>query len=75
VITALLGTVQGIVVGILLGYAVVLAIRGQGLKKFAIPSGSLIVVIVIAMLLGILAAIPPAWRASRLDVLKAIATE
>jgi putative ABC transport system permease protein len=75
VITALLGTVQGIVVGILLGYAVVLAVRSQGLKKFTIPGGSLIVVIIIALVLGVLAAIPPAVRASRLDVLKAIATE
>ena len=37
VITAALGTVQGIVVGLLLGYAVVVALRSQGLSTYAVP--------------------------------------
>ena len=37
VITALLGTAQGIVIGILLGYAVIISLRDEGLRSFTIP--------------------------------------
>ena len=39
------------------------------------PFGSLIVLLVLAGIAGVLAAIPPARRASRIDVLEAIAYE
>ena len=42
---------------------------------FAIPAGSLVVLTVIAAVAGVLAAIAPARRASRLDVLTALAYE
>ncbi len=73
VITALLGTVQGIVVGILLGYAIIFALREQGKLLFTLPVVSLGVVVVLAILAGILAAVRPARRAARLDILRAIA--
>ncbi len=73
VITALLGTVQGIVVGILLGYAIIVALRNQGKLLFTLPVVSLGVVVVLAILAGILAAVRPARRAARLDILRAIA--
>lgn len=75
VITALLGAVQGIVVGCLLGWAVVLALRDQGFKEFTMPFGTLAFVLVVAIVCGILAATRPARRAARLDVLEAIHTE
>lgn len=73
VITALLGTVQGIVVGIMLGYAIIAALRNQGKLLFTLPFVSLGVVVVLAILAGILAAVRPARRAARLDILRAIA--
>jgi putative ABC transport system permease protein len=75
VITALLGAVQGIVIGILLGYAVTLALSDQGLNSFTLPIGALIIILVIAFIIGVLAAIRPARRAARLDVLRAVTIE
>jgi putative ABC transport system permease protein len=65
--------VQGIVVGILLGYAIIFALRNQGKLLFTLPVVSLVVVVVLAILAGILAAVRPARRAARLDILRAIA--
>ena len=59
VITATLGTVQGIVVGLLLGYAVVVALRSQGLSTYAVPWAVIIVVLVLAFVIGVLAAVYP----------------
>ncbi len=75
VITALLGAVQGIIIGILLGYAVILALSDQGLGSFTLPVGRLIFILVIAFVIGVLAAIRPARRAAKLDVLRAVTIE
>jgi putative ABC transport system permease protein len=42
---------------------------------FAVPVGTLIMLLVLAALAGVLAAIPPARRAARVDVLRAVTTE
>jgi putative ABC transport system permease protein len=75
VITALLGAVQGIAIGILLGWAVSLALREEGLSSFTLPWITLIIVLVLAIVVGVLAAIGPARRAARVDVLRAVTTE
>ncbi len=75
VITALLGAVQGIVVGCVLGWATVLALRDQGFKEFTLPVPTLAFVLVIAIVCGVLAASRPARRAAKLDVLEAIHSE
>jgi len=75
VIISLLGTVVGLVVGLFFGWSVVLALKSQGFNKFAIAPGQLLVVVIIAAVLGVGAAIWPARRASRLDVLRAIGEE
>jgi putative ABC transport system permease protein len=74
VITSLLGTVEGIVVGLLLGYALVLALRDEGLKSFTVPWSAIVVVMVMSAILGVVAAIWPARRATRVDIVEAIAT-
>jgi putative ABC transport system permease protein len=74
VITALLGAFQGIVVGLLLGYAVVLALRSEGLSTFTIPWGWILIVVIGAFIVGVVAAIIPAWRATKVDVLESLAT-
>ena len=72
VITALLGAALGIPVGV--GLA---ALFGRALKNlpFSIPWGTLIVFIIAAILVGLLAAIFPARRASRLNILNALQYE
>ena len=72
IITALIGAALGIPVGIVLAIMV-----GQAIEysSFAIPVGTLIVFVIAAILAGVLAAIFPARRAARLNVLAALQYE
>jgi putative ABC transport system permease protein len=72
VVIALLGTVEGLVVGVLLGWVVVTALKSQGVTRLSVPVTQLVIVAVLAGLAGVVAAMGPARRASRLDVLRAI---
>ena len=74
IVTAQLGAVTGMVIGVLLGGAVTLAMRGIGMT-FTLPVGSLIAFAVVATVAGMIAAALPARRASRLPVLDALAYE
>jgi putative ABC transport system permease protein len=75
VLISLLGTVVGLVLGLFLSYAMVRALEGFGLRSFAVPVGSMVFIVILAAILGVLASLLPAHRASKLDVLEAIATE
>jgi putative ABC transport system permease protein len=75
VILAVFGAVTGIVVGTLLGLALVASLRQQGITETAVPVSRLVLFLVLAALLGLVAASWPARRAARLDVLAAIAAE
>jgi len=74
VILAIFGAVIGIVVGTIMGLALVSALRQQGVTDTVVPGPSLLLFLVLAGLLGLLAASWPARRAARLDILAAIAT-
>jgi putative ABC transport system permease protein len=74
VIISVFGAVLGVVLGVLFGWAVVQALSDQGLL-FVLPAGQLIGALFAAGVAGVVAAILPAWRASRLNVLEAIAYE
>ena len=74
-IVALLGTGLGAVLGVFFGWAIGVALGGGGLTGFPIPVTGLAVIVVIGVLGGVLAAVRPGWRASHLDVLRAISTE
>jgi putative ABC transport system permease protein len=73
VILAIFGAVIGIVIGTAMGLALVRALRHQGITQTVVPADRLIVFVVLAVLLGLVAASWPARRAARLDVLAAIA--
>jgi putative ABC transport system permease protein len=75
VLISVLGTLVGLGVGLALSRVIVQALEGFGLTRFAIPVGTMLVVVLVAALLGVLASVRPARRAARLDVLQAIATE
>ena len=72
VITALIGGVLGCVVGLALSVLFIQPLDGF---KLSIPFGQLIVLIVLAGVAGVLAAVWPARRAAKLDVLEALAYE
>jgi len=75
IIIALFGTALGLSIGLFFGWSLVHALADEGFKAFVVPTGSLVIVAVIAAIAGVGAAVLPARRASRLDVLGAIATQ
>ena len=74
VIITLLGTFLGLVIGMFFAWALIRALADQHLNVFSIPVGQLVTFVVAAAVVGVLAALYPALRASRLNVLEAIAT-
>ena len=74
VITSLLGAVLGIILGIGLGWVIVFALKDQGLTSFKLPVGPTIVIMIMSFIVGLFAAIYPAWRATRVNILDALNT-
>jgi putative ABC transport system permease protein len=74
IVTALIGAVLGIVVGILLSVLVTHALSSEGIV-FAVPATQLVYFVLASIVVGILAAILPARRAARLNVLEALQYE
>jgi putative ABC transport system permease protein len=74
VVIAVYGALLGLGVGVCFGWALVRALRSQGVTEFTLPYGRLVVVLIVAALAGVLAAALPARRAARLDVLEAVAS-
>ncbi|MET0467203.1 MAG: FtsX-like permease family protein [Aeromicrobium sp.] len=72
---AILGAVLGIGAGLLFGVALQRSFADDGISDLAIPAGSLAVFVVVSALVGVLAAVLPARRAAKLDVLRAITGE
>jgi putative ABC transport system permease protein len=75
VIIAIFGAVLGLVVGALFGWALQQALQPEGVTELAIPVGQLALYLLFAALAGVLAAIWPARRAAKLNVLEAMAYE
>jgi putative ABC transport system permease protein len=75
VIISLMGTLIGLVIGIVFGWALVTALVDEGITSFAIPWSQLFIIVIIAILAGVGAALYPARRAARLDVLRAISSD
>ena len=75
VILAVFGAVIGIIVGTGLGIALVSALHSQGITNTVVPFSNLVIFLILAALLGLLAASWPARRAAKLDVLAAIAAD
>ena len=73
---AVFGTTTGLAVGLFLGWSMVFAVKQSGIEtaEFVVPYGQLGVIVAVAALAGVLAALLPARKAARLDVLEAIAT-
>ncbi|GAB3811571.1 ABC transporter permease [Tessaracoccus terricola] len=75
VIVAVLGSVLGVALGILFGAVIVELLRDSGITHLVFPWIQLVVFLVLAAVFGIIAAIGPARRATRMNVLEAIAEE
>ena len=75
VLTSLYGTVLGGATGVVLAAALKKILEDQGLTSLSIPWSQMVGMLALSVVVGIIAALWPALRASRLPVLDAIATE
>lgn len=75
VVIAVFGALLGVVVGSGLGAAVVGALGDEGITTLTLPWADLATYLVLAGIVGVVAAVLPAIRAARTDVLTAIAYE
>jgi putative ABC transport system permease protein len=75
VVISVFGALLGMALGCALGAAVVVALRDQGVPVLSFPWGTILVFLALAVIVGLVAAILPALRASRTNVLSAIAYE
>ncbi|GAB3978076.1 FtsX-like permease family protein [Actinoallomurus acanthiterrae] len=75
VLIALFGAVLGIGIGVIFGIGVQRAVSDQGVNVLSVPVSTLVGYVILSAVIGVLAALWPAWRASRMDVLRAIAFE
>ena len=73
VITSLLGAASGVVLGIAMGVVVVAALSDASDIPFRLPVAETVVIVAVSFLLGVLAAVYPAWRATRVNIVQAIA--
>lgn len=67
------GAIMGAGIGLVLGILIVQAIPSSILSSFSIPWARVLVMVAIASAAGLLAALLPAFRSSRMNVLAAIA--
>lgn len=74
VITALIGAILGMVLGLVFAALIAQPLKDEGFT-LSYPVGTLILLLILAAVAGVLAAILPARRASRLDVLQSLQYE
>jgi putative ABC transport system permease protein len=75
IVIAVYGAVLGIILGVVFAAAFQRILADQGISVLSIPWGQLVIFVVLAALVGWLAALWPAFRAGRVDVLRAVTTE
>jgi putative ABC transport system permease protein len=76
VIVSVFGTIGGLGLGTFLGWGLIEAIAAEeGFGTFSIPVGPLAAILALAAGAGVVAAVRPARRAAKLDILSAIATD
>lgn len=74
-IISLFGALEGLLLGMVFGGAIVAALRSRGITHLVFPVGQLLIMAMLAGLAGVAAAVAPSRRAGRLDILRAVTTE
>jgi putative ABC transport system permease protein len=75
VLISMLGTALGTIIGLGFAWTLVHAMKNQDLNTFSVPVHQLGLIVLAAAVAAVVAAVLPARRAARLDVLKAISNE
>jgi putative ABC transport system permease protein len=70
----LFGAITGVVLGILTGIVIVVSLNDSGFSAFTLPIGNTLFILVGAFIIGVIAAVFPAWRATRTEIISAIAS-
>ncbi|MEY3365698.1 MAG: hypothetical protein RIS71_435, partial [Actinomycetota bacterium] len=72
VITSLYGAVVGVILGIVMGAVLIGVLADGGLSAFRLPVTGTVVILVLSFIIGVLASIYPARRATKVNVMRAI---
>ena len=72
---ALYGALVGVVLGLAFGVATAVAIPDDIISRVSVPTGQIVLLVLLAMVFGLLAAVFPSYRAGRMNVLDAIAAD
>jgi putative ABC transport system permease protein len=75
VMIASMGTAIGLGLALAGSWAIVQALADEGVSEVVVPTGRLTVIVAASVIAGVAAALGPARRAARLDVLRAVAAE
>jgi putative ABC transport system permease protein len=75
IVIAVFGALLGLAMGLAFGVTLMRTLREEGLTETVVPWPLLVVFVVGAAVVGVLAAVFPARRAAKLDVLRTITTE
>ncbi|MFZ9818843.1 MAG: ABC transporter permease [Ilumatobacteraceae bacterium] len=73
VITSLYGAVVGVLLGIVMGAVLIGVLADSGLGAFRLPVTGTVVILVLSFIIGVFASIYPAPKATKVDVIRAIA--
>ncbi|MEK7292843.1 MAG: FtsX-like permease family protein [Actinomycetota bacterium] len=74
VITSMFGAVVGVVLGIVMGVVLIAVLADDGISAFSLPVNGTVVILMLSFVIGVLAAIYPARRATKVEIMQAIAT-
>ncbi|WP_329564640.1 ABC transporter permease [Kitasatospora sp. NBC_01266] len=74
VVIAVFGAILGTGLGLAWGITAQRVLRNSGLDVLTVPVGTIVVVLLLSAVVGLLAALLPAFRAGRMNVLAAIAS-
>jgi len=75
VIIAAMGGTVGLALGLVWGWAFTSALATEDLFRLSIPLGRIALLAALSLVAGAVAAVVPAWRASRLEIFEAIGQE
>lgn len=74
VITSMFGAIVGVVLGVVMGFVLILILADSGAAAFSLPIAGTIWILVLSFIVGVLAAVYPARRATKVDIMQSIAT-
>ena len=74
VITSMFGAIVGVVLGVVMGFVLILILADSGASAFSLPISATIWILVLSFIVGVLAAVYPARRATKVDIMQSIAT-